>query len=433
MSAKKCVLAYSGGLDTSAIIPWLIDRGYEVHAVLVDVGQEEDLPALCGKALAMGARTAIVSNAKPLMFKTVIPMAIGLAARYEGTYRLGTALARPFIALAQVARAKELGGATLIHGATGKGNDQIRFEFAYHTLAPECPVVAPWKVWVFGGRVDLVNYLRSKGFEDRYDVAKDFSLDENLWHLSIEGGPLEDATAFVDADEIMAKMADRFGGAMSGGAGPSQVEVTYEQGVPVALNGERLPLSEIVPRLNITYRHAPWAWDVVIENRYTGIKSRGIYINPAATLLQTGADDLARTCLNKPSYDRYVQLGADYGTLLYRGEYFSDQREVLETTGRALMAHLNGTVTLHLKPRVYAARILAERPLFRKDIATFEKSHDYSHADAEGFIRLSWLLTIGRTSRENGYADALETGFGVGSGLCGDQPVPEGGLVSSSA
>jgi len=433
MNVERCVLAYSGGLDTSAIVPWLIDRGFDVHAVLVDVGQEEDLAALCGKALSMGARTARVADAKPAMFKTVIPTAIGLAATYEGTYRLGTALARPFIALAQIQRARELGGATLIHGATGKGNDQIRFEFAYRSLAPECPVLAPWKTWEFGGRKDLVAYLRSKGFEDHYEVTKDFSLDENLWHLSIEGGPLEDATACLDVERILENVADRFGGAKGGGKGPASVAITLENGVPVALDGQAMPLADIVSRLNVAYRHAGWAWDLVIENRYTGIKSRGVYINPAAKILQSAADALARTCLNKPMYDRYVEAGAAYGAMIYRGEYFSDQRLLLEASARELMSRLNGTVTMQLEPQPYAAQILAAQPIFRKDIATFEKSSDYSHQDAQGFIRLAWLSTIGRSSTEGAYADPVETGINVASDVCGDQPVPAGGLVSSEA
>ncbi len=147
MYAEKCVLAYSGGLDTSAIVPWLLEQGFEVHAVLVDVGQEDDLGALCRKALRYGATTAVVRDAKPAMFEHVIPLAIGLCATYEGNYRLGTALARPFITAEQVHVAKQLGGATLVHGATGKGNDQVRFEFGYRSLAPECPVLAQWKTW----------------------------------------------------------------------------------------------------------------------------------------------------------------------------------------------------------------------------------------------------------------------------------------------
>ena len=431
MSDKKCVLAYSGGLDTSAIIPWLADRGYETHAVLVNVGQEEDLPALVGKALSMGVKTAEIYDARPAMFRSAIPMAIGLSATYEGRYRLGTALARPFIALGQIKRAKKLGGATLVHGATGKGNDQIRFEFAYRSLAPECPVLAPWKVWDLGGRKDLVAFLRSKGYEDHYDIVKDFSFDENLWHLSIEGGPLEDAKACVDVERILENVAERFGGDKAGGKGPSSFKVAFENGVPVALNGEAMPLPKMVSQLNLTYRHAPWAWDMVIENRYTGIKSRGLYINPAAKALQMAAEALARTTLNKPMFDRYAQVGAEYGTLLYRGEFFSDQRVVVEAAGRALMAHMNGTVTMQLEPQPYAAQILADKAIFRKDIATFEKSRDYQHKDADGFIRLAWLSTIGRCYAEGGYADALETGIDAASDVCADQPVSSGGLVST--
>ncbi|MFQ5495219.1 MAG: argininosuccinate synthase domain-containing protein, partial [Phycisphaerae bacterium] len=170
MNDKRCVLAYSGGLDTTAIVVWLQEQGYEVHAVLVDVGQEEDTDAHRAKALRFGAATAVIRDVRPVMLKTVIPRAIGLAATYEGNYRLGTALARPFIAAAQVERARELGGATLVHGATGKGNDQIRFEFAYRSLAESYPVLAPWKSWSFAGRRDLVEYLRTRGCRDDFDV-----------------------------------------------------------------------------------------------------------------------------------------------------------------------------------------------------------------------------------------------------------------------
>src|SRR5262245_2402698 len=159
MSNKKCVLAYSGGLDTTTIVIWLKEQGYDVHAVLVDVGQEEDLPALCEKALRLGAKSAVIRDARPAMFDEILPWVIGLGATYEGTYHLGTALARPFIAAEQVKLAKRFGGATLVHGATGKGNDQIRFEFAYRSLAPECPVLAPWKVWNLAGRTDMIAYL----------------------------------------------------------------------------------------------------------------------------------------------------------------------------------------------------------------------------------------------------------------------------------
>jgi argininosuccinate synthase len=309
VSAKKCVLAYSGGLDTSAMVPWLLEKGYEVHAVLVDVGQEEDLGTLCRKALRYGATTAVVRDAKPAMFQHVIPLAIGLCATYEGNYRLGTALARPFIAAEQVKVAKQLGGATLAHGATGKGNDQVRFEFGYRSLAPEYPVLAPWKTWEFGGRVDLVNYLKKKGFKDNYAVQKDFSLDENLWHISVEGGPLEEPGTTVDIEEVLHSVDGLFAWNNTFGPAPAAVEVKFQAGVPVALNGQAKGLAEIVSQLNHQYRQAPWAWDLIIENRFTGVKSRGVYINPAAKLLHLAIDNLARTCLNKPTYDQYMKLG----------------------------------------------------------------------------------------------------------------------------
>jgi argininosuccinate synthase len=428
VSAKKCVLAYSGGLDTSAMVPWLLDKGYEVHAVLVDVGQEEDLGALCRKALRYGATTAVVRDAKPAMFQHVIPLAIGLCATYEGNYRLGTALARPFIAAEQVKVAKQLGGATLAHGATGKGNDQVRFEFGYRSLAPEYPVLAPWKTWEFGGRVDLVNYLKKKGFKDNYAVQKDFSLDENLWHISVEGGPLEEPGTTVDIEEVLHSVDGLFAWNNTFGPGAAAVEVEFQAGVPVALNGHAKGLPEIVSQLNHQYRQAPWAWDLIIENRFTGVKSRGVYINPAAKLLHLAIDNLARTCLNKPTYDQYVKLGQQYATLMYRGEYFSDQRIVVEAAAQALMSKLNGAVTVQFEPTPYVTKIVNTASIFTKEMATFEKS-DYAHQDAAGFISLSWLSNVGKPFFEESHGGLVEAKSAVASDVCAAQPVPSGGLV----
>jgi argininosuccinate synthase len=192
--------------------------------------------------------------------------------------------------------------------------------------------------------------------------------------------------------------------------------------VPYALNGESMPLQDIVRTLNQWYRHASWGWEMVIENRATGIKSRGIYINPAAKVLHMAVDALARTTFNKPTYDRYVALGADYGGLLYRGEYYSDQRLVVEAAAQAILKPLTGSVTVNLEAQPYAARILAEKPLFCQATATFEAS-DYSHADAAGFISLSWLSLIGRPFVEEAHADTLETGHGTTPGVCQDKQV----------
>ena len=433
MCAEKCVLAYSGGLDTSAMVPWLLEKGYEVHAVLVDVGQEEDLGGLCRKALRYGATTAVVRDAKPAMFEHVIPLAIGLCATYEGNYRLGTALARPFITLEQIQVAKQLGGATLAHGATGKGNDQVRFEFGYRSLAPGCPVLAPWKTWEFGGRVDLVNYLQAKGFtDDNYAVQKDFSLDENLWHISVEGGPLEDPGTTVDIEEVLHSVDGQFAWNNTFGPGPATVEVEFQAGVPVALNGQAKELAAIVSQLNHQYRRVSWAWDLIIENRFTGVKSRGLYINPAAKLLHLAVDTLARTCLNKPTYDQYVKLGQEYGTLMYRGEYFSDQRMVVEAAAQAVMAKLNGSVTVRLEPTPHVTRIVNTSSIFSKEMATFEKS-DYDHQDAAGFIRLSWLSNVGKPFAEESHGRPVEAASAVASGVCAAEPVSSGGLVPTPA
>ncbi len=432
MPDNKCVLAFSGGLDTSAIVPWLTDQGYEVHAVIVDVGQDEDFSAIVQQALGLGAATAVVRDAKPAMYARVVPVAIGLGATYEGNYRLGTALARPFIALEQVKRAHELGGAALAHGATGKGNDQIRFEFAYRSLAPQYPVIAPWKIWAFEGRIDLINYLQKKGFPGDFAVSKTYSLDENLWHLSIEGGALEDPQARVDVPEVLQAVVDRFAG---GGAPPPPdrtVQVTFERGGVVAVDGQTGELPELFTALNHRFRGAAWAWDLVIENRFTGVKSRGVYINPAAKLLHVAADALARCCLNKPMYDHYVELGGRYGTVLYRGEFFSDQRRVIEQAARACLSMLSGTVTVTLHPWPYVSQIGADQALFTKQMATFEKS-DFSHQDANGFIRLSWLSLIGKPFAEECHADVMEAEHGVASDLCAAEPLSGAGLVSTGA
>lgn len=429
---KRCVLAFSGGLDTTTIVVWLKQRGYEIHAVLVDVGQQEDLTAHVEKALRLGAASAVIVDAQPAMLETVIPKAIGLAATYEGNYRLGTALARPFIAAEQVRLAKKLGGATLVHGATGKGNDQIRFEFAYQSLAPECPVLAPWKVWELRGRRDMIDFIQKAGVYDDFAVTKDYSMDENLWHLSVEGSDLEDPNAALDIDEVLAAVADRFAGGVDQPAGPASLRVTFANGVPVALNGREMPLQDVVATLNALYRAASWAWDLVIENRFTGIKSRGVYINPAAKLLHWAVDGLARCTMNKPVYEHYCALGRQYGTMIYRGEYFSDQRVLLDAAANAALSHLNGDVTVRLSPTPYVAQVRAREPIFRKELSTFEKS-DFSHQDAAGFIRLSWLGNVGRSFVEQQHGDAVEAGDESASDVRLVQPVSGRRLVPASA
>lgn len=390
------------------MVPWLRLQGYEVHAVLVDVGQDEDLPALCDKAFDHGAATAVIRDAKPDMFGHVIPLAIGLASTYEGSYRLGTALARPFIAREQVRVARELGGATLAHGATGKGNDQVRFEFAYRSLAPEYPVLAPWKTWEFGGRADLVKFLRDQGFDGDFEVQKDYSIDENLWHLSVEGGVLEQPDREVDIRSVLQSVTGRFAWDSLPKPAKPAVELHFEGGVPVAVDGQALSLPEIVDQLNRQHRTASWGWDLIIENRFTGVKSRGLYINPAAKLLHLAADTLARTCLNKPSYDQYVTLGQQYATMLYRGEYFSDQRLVIEAGARALTSQLSGSITVQLAPAPYVSKIANTASIFTNEMATFEDSN-FSHQDAAGFIRLSWLSNVGKPHSEEHHVGLVET------------------------
>jgi argininosuccinate synthase len=406
---KSCVLAYSGGLDTSAIVPWLRERGYEVHALLVDVGQAEDLFGLCDRALAMGAATATVRDARQAMADGVLGTSVALASTYEGNYRLGTALARPFIALEQVKLARELGASVLAHGATGKGNDQIRFEFAYRTLAPDCEIVAPWKSWSFRGREDLVAYLDGIGAPVQFDATKELSLDENLWHLSVEGGALEDPTAALNVEYFLAAVQGRFFADRPADPGDDLVTVEFEEGLPASVDGEPMGLLDLIGDLNARFRHADWAWDLVLENRFTGIKSRGLYINPAARLLHLAADVLARATLNKHAYDQYVRLGHEWADLLYRGEYFTPQCAVIRSAADAAVRPLTGSVEVRLSPQLHVCRIEAAGGLFEEEMATFEASQ-YDHADANGFIKLGWLSSTGRPQpwKESPHGHALE-------------------------
>jgi argininosuccinate synthase len=432
-TSRSCVLAYSGGLDTSAIIPWLVERGSVVHALLVDVGQGEDLPALCRRAVDLGARDAVVHDARARMARQILPAAIGLAATYEGTYRLGTALARPFIAAAQVQRAREVGATALVHGATGKGNDQVRFEYAYRSLAPDLEVIAPWKVWELRGRSDLLDFLDARGHATPFARTKDWSLDENLWHLSVEGGPLEDPRSSLDVTRVLGAVADRFhadgDGDIDAEAVDAPVELTFAGGMPVALDGEPMPLLDLIATLNRRYRHASWAWDLVLENRFIGVKSRGVYLNPAASVLHRAVDGLARSCLPKSAYDGWRRLGEEFAGLVYRGEWFSPQRRVVLAAAAAAVAPLSGSVELRFVPQPHVTRIAAPGGLFTEEVATFEAS-DFSHTDAEGFIRLSWLSAVGRPEEENG-AESVEAGDGATSGVRSASPVPPPGLVPS--
>ncbi|MFQ5496116.1 MAG: hypothetical protein ACE5EX_12130, partial [Phycisphaerae bacterium] len=304
----------------------------------------------------------------------------------------------------------------------------------------------PWKTWSLAGRRDLVEYLRTRGCRDDFDVIQRYSMDENLWHLSVEGGDLEDPETDVDVTEILASVADRFGRQGVRGTGSPEkddgdaadtsetavsrgaVEVSFRRGVPVGLAGRPVSLGTLIGALNHRYRHAPWAWDLVIENRFTGIKSRGIYINPAARLLHQAIDGLARTCLNKPTYDRYVELGREYGTLLYRGEYFSQQRLILEAAADAVLTRLSGSVTMRLDPTPYVARIASASATFDRALASFEGG-GYRHAHAEGFIALSWLSSIGRRFEENRNGDLVEAGDAPASDVCPAESMSRRGLV----
>ena len=418
MKERICVLAYSGGLDTSAIVPWLHEKGWSVHALLVNVGQDEDFEVARRRAFELGAAGVHVHDAREEMLAEACAPATALAAVYEGRYRLGTALARPFIAAAQVSLARALGASAVAHGATGKGNDQVRFEFAYRTLAPELETIAPWKEWSFTGRKDLIDYLASRGHAMDFPEQKTYSLDENLWHLSIEGGELEDPGAVLDVPDLLQRIAGRFYADADPAEATRPVTLRFERGVPCGIDGRDASFGEIVAELNRRYRLAPFAWDLVLENRFTGIKSRGLYVNPAARVLHEAVGTLARAALPEPAFRQWVAAGEAYADLLYRGEWFSSVRDSVLAGAEPLTRSLTGEITLAPSPGLHVAKLDVPHGLFTRERASFETEAADPTA-ANGYIALQW-------QRRNGGSDesAVESEERAESFLRGVAPLP---------
>lgn len=399
---KKIVLAYSGGLDTSVILRWLIDT-YEcpVVAFAADVGQGEELEPLEAKAKATGAESIHIVDLKEEFARDFVFPIFRANAAYEHNYLLGTSIARPCIAKGQMDLAKQVNGDAVAHGATGKGNDQVRFELAYLTIDPGIKVIAPWRIWEMGSRSDLLAYARERGIDVGSTSEKPYSMDRNLLHLSFEGGILEDP--WNEPDESMFILTTDPKGAPDE---PEDVEITFERGDPVAVNGEPFSPANIVARLNaIAGSHGVGRVDMV-ENRYVGMKSRGVYESPGATVIHA-----ARRALESITLDREVMHLKDewiprYATLVYNGYWFAPERLMLQAAIDYAAQTVSGDVRLRLyKGSVTVAGRRSSESLYMESFATFEEDDVYSQADADGFIRLNALRLRIRSMKQQETAE----------------------------
>lgn len=385
---KKIVLAYSGGLDTSVILKWL-QENYEcpVVAYSADIGQQEDWNAVRQKAMDTGASNVVIRDLKEEFVQNFVFPMFRANAIYESAYLLGTSIARPVIAKEQVAVAKEFDANAVSHGATGKGNDQVRFELTYMALNPELQIIAPWRIWDLNSRQKLMDFAKSHGIPVPVTKKRPYSMDANLLHISYEGGILEDPWFEPPADMFVWTSSPEVAP-----DSPEYVELTFEQGNPVAINGERISPAGLLARLNeLGSRHGIGRRDIV-ENRFVGMKSRGVYETPGGTILRE-----AHIALESITLDREVMHIRDtliprYAELVYYGFWFSPEREMLQRLVDDTQINVTGVVRLKLyKGNCMVVGRKAEKSLYRPEFATFEEDDVYRQADAEGFIRLQGL------------------------------------------
>lgn len=385
---KKVVLAYSGGLDTSVIIPWLKENydGCEVIAMCADVGQGDELNVVHDKALASGASKVYIEDlTKPFLEEYVWPT-LKAGAVYEGKYLLGTSFARPIIAKALVEIAKKEGADAIAHGATGKGNDQVRFELTVKALAPELKIIAPWREWDIKSREDAIAYAEKHNIP----VAKGnkvYSMDRNIWHLSHEGSDLEDPwNAPKDSVYLVTKSPE---------AAPdiaTYVEVEFEKGTPVAVDGVKMGAVELMVKLNELGAANGIGITDIVENRLVGMKSRGIYENPGGAILYYAHRELEYLTLDRALYHYKEQVAIRYGELVYDGMWFSQLREALDAFVNTTQQTVTGTVRLKLyKGNIMSAGSKSPYSLYSQEFVTFEEDEVYNQADAEGFINLFGL------------------------------------------
>ncbi len=385
---EKIVLAYSGGLDTSIIIPWLKENyDYDVIAMVGDVGQGDDIEAVVKKAYATGASNVLVEDLREEFLTGYVFPALKAGAVYEHKYLLGTSLARPVIAKHQVEVALREGATAVAHGCTGKGNDQVRFEMAYQALAPELKVIAPWREWSLKSREDCLDYAEQHGITVEASRQKIHSRDRNLWHVSHEGGELEDA-----ANAPLPSTWQWTRSPKDAPDQPEQVKIGFERGIPVSANNAALDPVSLVEMLNeIGARNAIGRVDLV-ENRFVGIKSRGCYETPGGTLLINAHRELEALCLERDVVHFKQHIALKYAELTYFGLWFTPLREALDAFVETTQRDMTGTVTLSLyKGNVSVESRHSDYSLYRTDLSSFTMGDSYDQKDAAGFIRILGL------------------------------------------
>ncbi|MFQ5508035.1 MAG: argininosuccinate synthase [Leptospirillia bacterium] len=385
---KKIVLAYSGGLDTSVICHWLTQRyDAEVIGFCADLGQGEELTGVPEKATASGASKCYVEDMREEFARDFIMPMMRAAAIYEGYYLLGTSIARPLIAKRLVEIARTEGAQAISHGATGKGNDQVRFELAALALAPELSVIAPWREWDMSSRTDLLKYVAEQGIPVQASHAKPYSIDANLLHTSYEGGILEDPAAAPEEEMFLTTTSPE-----AAPDTPQIIEIAFESGDPVALDGKPMPPHDLLAELNrIGGIHGIGRVDLV-ENRFVGMKSRGVYETPGGTIWYHAHRALEALTLDREVMHLRDSLIPRYAELVYNGFWFAPERKMLQ----AALDHAQQTVTGAVRLKLYKGNVIVHGrtspvSLYQPDLATFETDTVYDQADAEGFIRLNAL------------------------------------------
>ncbi len=390
---KKAVLAYSGGLDTSVIVPWLRNNyNCEVVCFCANLGQADELEGLEAKALASGASKCYVEDLREEFLRDFAFPTMQAGAIYERDYLLGTSIARPLIAKKLVEVAEKEGADAVAHGATGKGNDQVRFELTVMALNPKLHIIAPWREWSIRGRTDALEYAAEYNIPVKASAARIYSQDRNLWHLSNEGGPLEDPW-----NEPPADMFEWTTSPENAPDTPEYITLEFKKGLPVSLNGVEMGPVALLEKLNaIGVQHGVGRVDLV-ENRLVGMKSRGVYETPGGTLLYKGHAALEQLCLDRETLHFKQQVGLRYAELVYNGQWYTPLREALDAFVQTTEQTLTGTVRLKLyKGNIILAGRKSPYSLYREDYVTFEGDQVYNQADANGFIRLFGLpLKVG--------------------------------------
>jgi argininosuccinate synthase len=397
---KKIVLAYSGGLDTTMIIPWLKENyDCDIVAVCVDVGQEADWKTIKQRALDTGAVSCHVADVKKEYVETYVWPALKANALYEDKYLLGTSTARPLIAKVLVDYARKEGAAAICHGATGKGNDQVRFDLGIMAFAPDLEIIAPWRIWDIKSREEEIEYLEKRGLQVPMKKADSYSRDDNLWHISHEGLELEDPANEPRLDTMLKmtvppeKAPDK----------AEYVDLEFDKGIPIAVNGEKQDGVALIQTLNkIGGRNGVGLSDLV-ENRVVGMKSRGVYETPGGSILYYAHQELEHVCLDRQTYAFKQQVALKMGEVIYGGLWFTPLREALSAFVDSTQETVTGTVRLKLyKGGISSAGVNSAYSLYNPSIASFTTGDLYDHADAKGFIRLYGLPILVRALMDQG-------------------------------